>query len=183
MLKYNFGSANKRIHGYLNVDVVNMPNVDVVWDLTNIPYRFVKEPVDEIMSQEFLEHISFIKMPKVLLEWYRILKKGGKLTIQVPDIGKMCKMYVNGEVCDCVPHKAITKDEFKANPKCWLCKGKAKINTTRWFYAFTGSQKHKYEYHRNIFTKDLLEKALRNAGFTKIKFKPSLYKLVAEATK
>lgn len=183
MIKYNFGSANKRIAGFLNVDIVNMPEVDIVWDLTIVPYKFVKEPVDEIIAQEFLEHISFIKTEKVLKEWHNILKSGGKATIQVPDVGKMCEMYANGEVCECVPHKAPVKEEYKANPKCWNCGGKAKVNTTRWFYAFVGTQKHKYEYHRNIFTKDLLEKALRNAGFKKIKFEQSLYKLVAIAEK
>jgi len=179
MVKYNFGSANKIIDGFYNVDIVNMSGVDIVWDLTKTPYPFVKEPVDEIIAQEFLEHIPLAKTEKVLREWYRILKSGGKATIQVPDIGKMCEMYVNGEICECVPHKAPTKEGYKPNPNCWQCGGKGKINPTRWLYAFTGTQKHKYEYHHNVFTKELLEKALKKAGFRNIEFKPSLYKLIA----
>lgn len=182
-MKYNFGSANKRFDGFQNVDIVKMPSVDIVWDLRKTPYPFVKQEVEEIIAQEILEHIEMKYTKEVLVEWYRILKSGGKLVVQVPDIGKMCEMYSNKEICDCVPHKAVMDSDFKANPNCWNCGGKGKINSVRWFYAFTGTQKHIYEQHKNIFTQEILENLLRSVGFNKIKKVDNLYKLVYEAIK
>ncbi|MHA1225150.1 MAG: class I SAM-dependent methyltransferase [Candidatus Hodarchaeales archaeon] len=180
MLKLNLGGGPKIIPGFVNVDALDWNGItEVVLDLTKIPYPWKDESAEEIVAQEVLEHISFKKTLKVLKEWYRILKKGGKLTIQVPDIGKMCEYYVNGQVCGCVPRKAKRIEDFKANPDCWICGGKAKINTTRWIYAFTGAQKHSYDYHRNVFTKEILKINLIKAGFQKIQWKDNIYKLIA----
>jgi len=177
--KYNFGGGPRRTKGFINVDALPWNGItDIVWDLTNIPYAFVTKPVDEIMAIEFLEHISFRDTLRVLKEWYRILRMGGKLTIQVPDGGKMMEYYVKGLVCDCVPHKVQRKKDFKADPNCWICGGKAKVNTRRWLYSFTGAQKHfPHDIHKNIFTKEILERDLRDAGFKKLKWKDNLYKL------
>ena len=150
-MKYNLGGGPKRIDGYLNVDAHPWDvSTDVIWDLTKVPYGFVEEPVDEIVAMELLEHLSFRETQKVLREWYSILKVGGKLSIQVPDCGKMMEYYTQGLICDCVPHKAIDW-EFSADKWCVKCSGKAKINPVRWLYAFTGAQKHEYDIHRYIF--------------------------------
>lgn len=180
MIKYNLGGGPKKIEGFLNVDALPWDGVtDVVWDLTEVPYGFVKESVDELVAVEVLEHISFRHTEKVLSEWYRILKMGGKLTIQVPNIGEMMEDYVNGLICDCVPHKVVKEEDFKADLWCEKCKGKAKVNTNRWLFAFTGAQKHDWDIHQNIFTKEILEEKLKKVGFSKVEFKNKLYKLVA----
>ena len=135
------------------------------------------------MAVEVLEHIPFRKTLKVLKEWYRILKIGGKLTIQVPDCGKMMEYYVKGLVCDCVPHKAKEWKDYKPNPWCIKCEGKAVVNTKRWYYSFTGAQKHRYDFHKNIFTKNNLESLLLEAGFKKVVFEDNPYKLIVNCVK
>jgi len=182
---YNFGGGPKRIEGFINIDALSWNGItDIIWDLTNTPYTFVTEPVDEIMAIEFLEHISFRDTWKVLKEWYRILRVGGKLVIQVPDCGKMMEYYVNGLVCDCVPHKVQKRGDFKADPNCWECRGKAKVNPKRWLYSFTGAQKHfPHDLHKNIFTKEILREAIESVGFKKVEFKENVNKLVVVAFK
>jgi len=183
-MKLNLGSGKKRIEGFTNVDILPWDgNTDILWDLTNVPYRFVTEPVEEIVAIEVLEHISFRDTMKVLKEWYRILKPGGRLVVQVPDCGKMMEYYTKGLICDCVPHKAERMEDFKPNPWCPKCEGKAKINPRRWLFAFTGAQKHEYDFHRNIFTEEILRENLQEAGFKKVEFHNNIYKLIAHCYK
>jgi len=190
MFKINLGSHNKRIgKDYINVDALDLEQVDVLCDFSQTPWRFeyknnpeksgvVKEnSIDEIYFEEALEHISFHRTIATLKECYRTLKIGGKLYIQVPDAGQAMEYYVRGEICDCVPHKAHMTQGFKPNPSCPKCKGKGKIAPTRWLYTFLGQQKHEYDAHLNIFTKDILERDLRLAGFENIKFEYHPYKL------
>ena len=184
-MKLNLGSGPKRVKGYLNVDALEWDGlVDIVWDLTEIPYSFVKEPIEEIVAVEVLEHISFRDMFNVLKEWHRILEKGGKLHIQVPDIGKMCKYYANDQICECVPHKAASYDKFKAQEGCWECGGKGMINPDRWYFAFVGAQKHiPHDIHKNVFNKVSLKKHLVEIGFKNIEFKEHIYKLIVNCEK
>jgi SAM-dependent methyltransferase len=186
MLKYYLGCGPKHLDGYVNVDVFEWnPKPDVMWDLTKIPYEFAESnSADEIVSIEFLEHISFRYTVTVLKEWKRILKPGGKLIVQVPDCGKAMKYYAEGEICECVPHKAEKIEDYKAKPDCSNCEGRGKINPTRWLFSFTGAQKHfPHDVHKNIFTNNILAGALDEAGFKSYEFKKHPYKLIVEAIK
>jgi hypothetical protein len=180
-MKINLGSHNKRIAGYTNIDAQQLPNVDIVHDLTIAPWPIDTESVEEILTHEFLEHIEFRKLPIILSECYRILKDGGKIRIQVPDIEAMCRMV--DLRCTCVPRKAQSFDDYKADPNCFKCSGKALIHPERWHYAFTGAQKSEWDLHRNVFTFDYLAKELEKVGFAYIEQIPNIYKLVVEAEK
>ena len=209
MIKLNLGSHNKDIgKEWINIDALDLDNVDGICDLNVTPFiveikqskdelfkpftvslgidnreRFVKikqNTIDEISMVEVLEHISFRKTFEVLNECYRILKPGAKMHIGVPDCGKAMEYYVQGQVCECVPHKSVKGDsngEFKANKLCFSCGGTAKINPTRWLYSFLGAQKHPYDSHLNIFTQERLEKVLKDVGFNKMEFTEDDYKL------
>lgn len=182
-MKLNFGSANKRIgKDFINVDALAWDNADIIWDLTKTPYDFADEnSVDEIVAQEFLEHISWRDTHKVLVEWHRILKKGGKLTIQVPACDKMMEFFVNKQINQLVPHKPESKEKvLKFQKKTGLM-----VNPTRWLMAFCGAQKHDWDNHLNIFTKNSLKDELVNVGFEKIKigYDDYQWKLIAEVYK
>jgi SAM-dependent methyltransferase len=197
-MKLNIGSNNKIVEGFINLDILDLPNVDAFCELGQTPYvfrikpdrvskfggiepvgdldnKFYKNTIDEIVAIEFLEHISFRETENVLREWYRILKPGGVLNIQVPDADKAMRYYVNGEVCDCVPHKS--EGIYAADAKCFKCGGKGKINTDRWLFTFTGAQKHKWDCHLNIFTPKTIERYLSFIGFRNIKIKDDIYKI------
>lgn len=181
MIRYNFGCGPKKINEYVNVDALY--DADIKWDLTDLPYKFAKsDSADEIVSIEVVEHIDFKMILGVLREWYRILKPGGILHIQVPDCGKMMEYYVNKQVCECVPHKDDT-GKFSADKNCQYCGGNAIVNPTRWLYAFTGAQKHPFDYHRNIFTVDIMRNVIEKCGFVNIKFSQDKNKIKVYATK
>jgi SAM-dependent methyltransferase len=168
MIKLNLGSHNKKIEGYTNVDALKLENVDIVHNLIDFPYPFENESVDEILMVEVLEHISWRKTEAVLKECHRILKTGGKLHIQVPDIRDMMFCYWNEQICPCVPHKPKDKADSITKLDCPNCKGYGRVNPMRWKMAFLGAQKHEYDTHLNIFTPEILEENLENAGFNKI---------------
>lgn len=211
-MRLNIGSHNIKLEGFLNVDILPLENVDIICDITRTPWYFSDNnetnrvllqedqevpantiednSVDEIVMVEVLEHISFHDTAKVLREIYRVLKPGGKLHIQVPAIDEMMKNWVNGEICTCIPHKVASKEPPKADPKCFQCEGRGKVNPRRWLMAFCGAQKD-YGYgilpdiHKNIFTKEILEDNLMDAGFSKIVFKddPFKWKIKVDAYK
>jgi predicted SAM-dependent methyltransferase len=183
-MKFNFGSAHDKLgEDWKNVDALDWNgNTDIFCDMREFPYPLVNDVADEIRCVECLEHISFRLVPLVLKEFYRILKSEGHIHIQVPDAGKAMMYYALNQVCDCVPHKAIN-NEFQANKKCPICNGKAKINPNRWLYTFTGAQKHNFDYHLSIFTRQILFELMCNAKFREIEIKEDIYKLKINAIK
>lgn len=60
------------------------------------PLPFADESVDEVRSSHALEHFPKAIVPKVLAEWVRVLKKGGRIRIAVPDFAKIAENYTNG---------------------------------------------------------------------------------------
>lgn len=79
--KLNLGCGSDIKEGWINLDSVNIPGVDVVHDIEKLPLPFKNEEFGEILCQDILEHIEYIP---VLKDIHRILKKGGRLTIRVP---------------------------------------------------------------------------------------------------
>lgn len=55
---------------------------DVTYDLNKFPYPFEDSSFDMIWCFHFLEH--FQDLPKIMDEFYRLLKPGGKLIINTP---------------------------------------------------------------------------------------------------
>lgn len=77
---------------YLNVDILDAPEVDVVTDI-NGPLPFGDASVDKIVSVATLEHFNLNDQRSILKEFYRILKPGGHLEIGVPSLGKILERY------------------------------------------------------------------------------------------
>ena len=79
--KLNLGCGRDIKQGFINLDSIKLPGVDVVHDIENLPLPFSNEEFDEILCQDVLEHIKYIP---VLKDLHRILKTRGKLSIRVP---------------------------------------------------------------------------------------------------
>jgi len=181
MTKLNLGSGRRTMTGFYNVDIQDWDgNTNIKMDLSKYPLDFEDNSIEEIISEEFLEHLPFSCAQENGRCSKNSLMPGGRITLQVPDAGKAMEYYIKGEICDCVPHKAVT---FEANPNCLKCQGKAKINPIRWLYTFTGAQKHQWDAHLNIFTRDIMEKHFRKAGFSNFGFIFNQYKLIIKAVK
>jgi SAM-dependent methyltransferase len=80
-IKINLGCGTKIMPGWVNVDCVALPGVDIVHDINILPLPFEDETVDEILCEDVLEHVDY---PAILKEALRILVSGGKIRIEVP---------------------------------------------------------------------------------------------------
>lgn len=78
--------------GWITVDVCGS---DILHDLRNgIPYA--TGSVDRIYSSHMLEHIPYQDLLIFLRECYRVLKKGGQLSVCVPNAGYYIRAYSEG---------------------------------------------------------------------------------------
>ncbi len=91
-IKLNLGCGNELLPSYINVDLYNK-KADKNFDAAEITYP--DESVDEIRAYHLIEHFPYsIAKDKVLKEWYRVLKKGGLLHIETPDLLNSCRLFV-----------------------------------------------------------------------------------------
>lgn len=80
-LKLNIGCGNVILPGYINMDSIALPGVDVVHDINQLPLPFEDDSVEDIQCISILEHVDWIP---VLKDIHRILCPGGKARIFVP---------------------------------------------------------------------------------------------------
>lgn len=148
--KLYFGCGNLDYHdkGYRNVDVRRFPHVDYLVDISErLPWP--DNSVGEIYAESVLEHIphgfrtgasvadrAHVKTIKVLREWYRVLKVGGKCIIKVPNIRGICFQYTRNN---------ITPRDF-------------------WMYIY-GGQEYKENTHLSGFDPATLKGVLQMSGF------------------
>ena len=89
MLSLDIGCGQKRL-GTLGMDITPGPNVDVVHDMTQLPWPFPNEHFDELFCSHVLEHLPWQGLEDheliflVMAEMHRILKKGGVAHVSVP---------------------------------------------------------------------------------------------------
>ncbi|MCK9272046.1 class I SAM-dependent methyltransferase [Candidatus Gracilibacteria bacterium] len=81
-MKLNMGCGMDIKDGYLNVDSINLPGVEKVYDFEIFPYPFEDSTFDEIYCSHILEHMS--DLGKVMEEFTRIGKNGCQIKIKVP---------------------------------------------------------------------------------------------------
>jgi len=68
--------------GYINLDVISMPGVDVVHDLNKYPWPFRTSQFNEINCSHILEHLNDFN--QMIKELYRISKNKAIIRIYAP---------------------------------------------------------------------------------------------------
>lgn len=89
-IKLNLGCGRKKIEGYIGVDLPdNAYGIapDIAADVRSLP--FGDGTVDEIMAIHLWEHFYLKDAPKIITEWKRALKPGGKLVLELPCLDKI----------------------------------------------------------------------------------------------
>jgi ubiquinone/menaquinone biosynthesis C-methylase UbiE len=80
--KLNIGCGKKVKPGYINLDNIKLPGVDIVHNLNKYPWPFRKNTFNEVYCDNVLEHLDSIIKP--MEEIWRISRGGGKVKIIVP---------------------------------------------------------------------------------------------------
>jgi SAM-dependent methyltransferase len=84
--KLNLGCGSFPKDGFVNVDWKTGPGIDVVHDLSKIPYPFADEQFELIEADHVIEHLPAVF--SVMAEIHRILKRGGTVIIRVPHFSR-----------------------------------------------------------------------------------------------
>jgi predicted SAM-dependent methyltransferase len=111
---------------------------DFVGDIASLP-QFRDDTFNEVRLHHVLEHLAPARGELALAELHRILKSGGVLDIEVPDLDKIAAAYTAGEL----DHAGVSQ---------WLL----------------GEQLANHESgdsHRSLWTESILSAALEAAGF------------------
>jgi len=93
-IKLNLGSGEDIREGYINIDVREIKGLNLCFDLENHALPFENGIVSEIILKDVLEHISWRKTEWFLHECYRVLKRGGKIYVQTPDLEAIAKKVI-----------------------------------------------------------------------------------------
>lgn len=93
LVRIELGSGSYGIIDFIHIDAVKTGNVDYQADVRNLNF-LETESVDELYSAHTVEHFSYTEITDILIEWNRVLKVGGKITIKMPDLDFLCRAYV-----------------------------------------------------------------------------------------
>lgn len=97
-MKINVGAGRHILDGWCNIDVQRSPRAkrdpEIFADARNIPLP--DECADEVMAIHVFEHFYYWECASVLAEWRRLLKPGGLLVLELPDLLKCCQNVVDG---------------------------------------------------------------------------------------
>ena len=133
VIKLDIGCGKNPQPGYTGVDAYVLDPKYVTAFMWDLPYQ--DGEVAEIFSSHALEHIEKRQVVPTLQEWYRVLKPGGVLILEVPDLVWCCENWLahrdNGWNLDCL----------------------------------FGNQEHPGELHRTGFTEEILLAYLQASGF------------------
>lgn len=85
-ININLGAGETLVKGFINVDMVEKPGIDVVWDLEEFPWPFPDNCADLLIASQLVEHINPHKgvFIQFMDEAWRILKVGGQFMISTP---------------------------------------------------------------------------------------------------
>ena len=93
MIRLNVGAGDKFWPNAINCDAHG--EQDEITDIRKLP--FPDNYADELHAIHCLEHLHRSEAGQTLAEWFRVLKPGGRIAIEVPCVDKIAQLIVNGE--------------------------------------------------------------------------------------
>lgn len=95
-VRLNLGCGDKKLPGYINVDYAPSRKgvtPDILLDLRKLTFQ--DATVDEILSVHVIEHFYYWEAEGLLKEWARVLKSGGRLVLECPNILSAAQVLLN----------------------------------------------------------------------------------------
>lgn len=158
-IKLNLGCGDKILPGYVNVDVVEARagmKPDVICDLHDLA-PFGDASADEILSVHVVEHFWRWEIRDVLREWVRVLKPGGRMIVECPNIESACRDFLQD------PVNASREDQAGQR--------------TMWVFYGDPKWKDPLMIHRWGYTPESLRALLAEVGLRDVRQEPAQFKL------
>jgi predicted SAM-dependent methyltransferase len=96
-MKLDLGSGHVRIDGWLRVDLDPEADADFRIAIQDLEKHFKPNTIDEIRAYHVLEHVRPKEVFPTMRSWWKVLKPGGKVTIEVPDCEGVMIAYAKGQ--------------------------------------------------------------------------------------
>ncbi len=158
-VRLNLGCGDKILQGYVNVDVVASragKSPDVICDLRRLT-PFQDNHADEILAVHVIEHFWRWEVEDILREWIRVLKPGGRMVLECPNLAAAC-------------------EAFLADPDAsWRSDGAAQ--RTMWVFYGDPRWRDPLMVHRWGYTPGSLAKLMEQCGLVNARQEPAQYKL------
>lgn len=135
--KLNLGCGKRKLPGWINVD---LHNSDYDCDIRKLPFK--ANSTDEIMAIHVCEHLYFDELLPTLENWFKVLKPGGKIILELPCLDKVIEHFNKGS---------------SAIMTLWALYGDPRTHTSG------ASALHKWCWSKKIFSK-----SLESVGFVDI---------------
>lgn len=136
--------GEKTAPGWEILNIVPAPYVDHLGNAKDLS-QFPDKTFTDIYASHILEHLDYVReINEALMEWYRVLKPGGKVCISVPDFDVLAQLF-------------ISKDKFNLDERFWLMR------------IIFGGHIDKHDYHVVGLNQEFLEQYLLAAGFVNIR--------------
>jgi len=158
-LKLNLGCGDKILPGYVNVDVVEARagmRPDVICDLHDLA-PFADNSADEILSVHVVEHFWRWEVRDILREWMRVLKPGGRLVLECPNLLSACGTFLQN------PEQFSREDQNGQR--------------TMWVFYGDPAWKDPLMIHRWGYTPESLKQLLAEVGLGDVRQEPAQFKL------
>lgn len=143
-MKLHLGCGRHILDGYINVDAQH-ERAQITWDrLDNVP-GVLPETMDEILCVHVFEHLWPDEALPHLRYWHSILKPGGALILEMPDLYKSAKNYI----------EMVQRGNFAELEKMAL-----------WPFYGDNPRKSVYDCHKWGWTYKTLAPLVQKAGFS-----------------
>ncbi|HZZ94554.1 MAG TPA: methyltransferase domain-containing protein [Usitatibacter sp.] len=158
-LRLNLGCGDKILPGYVNVDAVESragQRPDVVCDLHDLS-PFADASADEVLAVHVVEHFWRWEVVDVLREWVRVLKPGGRMVLECPNLASASAAFLAG------PAQGSRAD--------------AGGQRTMWVFYGDPQWRDPLMVHRWGYTPESLAALLEEAGLVDVRREPAQFKL------
>ena len=92
----NAGCGPNHLQGFINLDYLWTPEVDMCWDVTTrLPFK--DSSFAGVYTEHCLEHLPRESSAAVLREFRRVVRPGGTLRVVVPDAELYMTLYVKAK--------------------------------------------------------------------------------------
>jgi predicted SAM-dependent methyltransferase len=139
-LKLHLGCGPRHIPGFVHVDLLPAPHVDIVGPVEQLPIG--DAGVSLIYASHVLEHFGRYEYKAVLTEWFRVLAPGGILRLAVPDFAACAALYYESGLAD---------------------------RLSGLVGLIVGGQRDNLDFHKMIFDEESLRLDLLETGFVEVR--------------
>ena len=159
MLKLNLGCGDKLLEGHINIDHASSrrgikPDVeDDIRCLTDI----AEGTIDEILAVHVIEHFYRWEVNSILRNWFGLLKTGGKIILECPNLLFACEQILKDPLNACL-------DDKRGQLSMWPLYGDP-------------SWADPLMCHKWAYTPQTLITTLESAGFTNARQEKAMFKL------